>query len=125
VAVLVSAEFTGSAGGGMIDALGWFGSALIVASLMSRRPAPFRVLNLVSAVVLLAFNLAIDLWSMVVLNVAILAVNAWHLGKLVRRTPVLAPAPPREGWFLPSHPPAPRHMNDMARASGGLTWYAD
>jgi hypothetical protein len=37
---------------------------------------------------------------MVVLNVAILAVNTWQLRKLVPRAPVLDPAPPEEGWFL-------------------------
>ena len=122
---LVLDEFGGSAGGDMIDALGWFGSALIVASLMLRRQAPFRVLNLASAVVLLAFNLAIGLWSMVVLNVAILTVNAWHLGRLGRRTAALTPAPPQEGWFMRSDAPAPRHVNDMARASSRLAWDAD
>jgi hypothetical protein len=123
--VLVSAEFAGLAGGDMIDALGWFGSALIVASLMLRRPAPFRVLNLASAVVLLVFDTAIGLWSMVALNVAILAVNGWQLGRLVRRTPALDPAPPPEGWFTRSDTPAPRHSNNMARASSGPTWYGD
>jgi hypothetical protein len=86
--------------GDMIEALGWSGSALIVASLTLRRPGPFRAVNRASAVVLLAFNLAIGLWSMVVLNVAILAVNAWHLGRLVRRPPALDPAPPQEGWYI-------------------------
>jgi hypothetical protein len=63
----------------MISALGWLGSGLIVASLVQRRPRPFRVLNLVSAAVLLAFNLAIGLWPMVMLNVIILIVNGCQL----------------------------------------------
>jgi inner membrane protein len=94
------ADFAGSADNGMIQALGWFGSALVVASLALHRPVPFRLVNLASAVVLLTFNLAIGLWSMVVLNVAILAVNVWQLRKLARRSPVLDPAPPEEGWFI-------------------------
>jgi hypothetical protein len=92
----------------MITALGWLGSALIVASLAMHRRVPFRLLNLLSAIVLLAFNFAIGLWSMVALNGAVLVVNAWHLQKLFggtrRRTlpapkPGLSPAPPAEGWF--------------------------
>jgi hypothetical protein len=68
----------------MTQTLGWFGSALIVASLVTRQPIRFRLLNLASAVVLLAFNLAIELWSMVALNIVILAVNVWQLRTLWR-----------------------------------------
>src|SRR5215471_16336743 len=68
----------------MTQTLGWFGSALIVASLITRQPIRFRLLNLASAVVLLAFNLAIDLWSMVALNIVILMVNVWQLKTLWR-----------------------------------------
>jgi hypothetical protein len=63
----------------MIQALGWLGSALIVASLTQTRAIPFRLLNLASAAVLFAFNLVIGLWSMVVLNSVILIVNLWQL----------------------------------------------
>jgi cytoskeletal protein RodZ len=69
----------------MVHVLGWLGSALIVASLAQDRPVPFRLLNLVSAVVLLVFNLAIGLWSMVALNVVIIAVNSWQLRAIYRR----------------------------------------
>jgi hypothetical protein len=69
----------------MTQTLGWFGSALIVASLVTRQPIRFRLLNLASAVVLLAFNLAIELWSMVALNVVILMVNIWQLSTLWRK----------------------------------------
>jgi hypothetical protein len=68
----------------MIELLGWLGSALIVASLTRTRPVTFRLLNLASAIVLLVFNLAIGLWSMVVLNVTILVVNGWQLRLLAR-----------------------------------------
>jgi hypothetical protein len=68
----------------MTQTLGWFGSALIVASLVTRQPVRFRLLNLASAVVLLTFNLAIELWSMVALNVVILMVNVWQLRTLWR-----------------------------------------
>jgi hypothetical protein len=68
----------------MIQTLGWFGSALIVASLVAKQPLPFRLLNLASAVVLLVFNLAIELWPMVALNIVILMVNVWQLTSLWR-----------------------------------------
>jgi hypothetical protein len=70
----------------MIQTLGWFGSALIVASLVAKQPTRFRLLNLASAVVLLVFNLAIELWSMVALNIVILIVNVWRLTSLWRMT---------------------------------------
>jgi hypothetical protein len=77
----------------------WLGSGLVVASLAQTRALPFRLLNLASAVVLLAFNLAIGLWSMVVLNVVILGVNGWQLHALtrrpVRRVRARAQMPPR------------------------------
>lgn len=73
--------------GGMVHALGWLGSTLIVASLAQSRALPFRLLNLASAVVLLVFNLAIGLWSMVVLNSVILIVNSWQLRRLVTSGP--------------------------------------
>jgi len=114
-----------SAVDGMIQLLGWCGSALVVASLMLHRPAPFRVINLASAVVLLAFNLAIGLWSMVVLNSVILAVNTWHLRKLVRSAQMLDPAPPQQGWFIRSNTLAPRHAHDDAPVSTELTWLTD
>ena len=69
----------------MIAALGWLGSALIVVSLMQRRAVPFRLLNQASALVLLVFNVAIGLWSMVALNVVILTVNTWQLVDLIGR----------------------------------------
>jgi hypothetical protein len=70
----------------MTQTLGWFGSALIVASLVAKQPIRFRLLNLASAVVLLVFNLALELWSMVALNIVILMVNVWRLMSLWRIT---------------------------------------
>jgi inner membrane protein len=91
----------------MIQLLGWIGSALIVLSLTLRRQLPFRLVNLISAGVLLVFNLAIGLWSMVLLNTTIMIVNLYQLRRMRRhhRTPRrtgrtgLVQAPPAEGWF--------------------------
>jgi len=66
----------------MIQLLGWIGSALVVISLTLQRPVPFRLVNLISAAVLLVFNIAIGLLAMVFLNVVILIVNFWQLQRL-------------------------------------------
>ena len=68
----------------MITVLGWVGSALFVASLAQRRQASFRVLNLLGAAVLLVFDVAINLWAMAVLNVAILVAYGYPLIQLAR-----------------------------------------
>jgi hypothetical protein len=86
----------------MTQTLGWFGSALIVASLVARQPIRFRLLNLASAVVLLVFNLAIELWSMVALNIVILVVNVWQLASLWRTTRERTPSHGRSRTPVPT-----------------------
>ncbi len=66
-----------------LDVLGWGGSALLVFSVMQARVLRFRVLNLVACVVLAGFNAAIDVWSMVAMNVALTLINLWHIRTLV------------------------------------------
>jgi hypothetical protein len=86
-----------------------------------RRQLPFRLVNLASAGVLLVFNIAIGLVSMVVLNITIMIVNVYQLRRTRRhrqaphqpRHKGLVQAPPAEGWFstetrLPRHPIAAR-----------------
>jgi hypothetical protein len=100
-----AADSTTTWKGLMIQLLGWIGSALIVLSLTLRRQLPFRLVNLMSAGVLLVFNLAIGLWSMILLNTAIMIVNLYQLRRMhIRRGPHpetgrtgLVHAPPAEG----------------------------
>ncbi len=66
-----------------LDLLGWFGSALLVVSLLQTRVLRFRVLNLVAAVVLTGFNVALEIWQLVTMNVVLSLINAWHIRKLV------------------------------------------
>ena len=66
-----------------LDLLGWFGSALLVVSLLQTRVLRFRVLNLVAAVVLTGFNVALQIWQLVVMNIVLSAINLWHIRKLV------------------------------------------
>ena len=66
------------------DALGWAGSALLVFSLMQARVLRFRVLNLVACVILIVFNLILEIWPMVAMNVVLSAINVWFIAKLLR-----------------------------------------
>jgi hypothetical protein len=67
-----------------LDLVGWLGSALLIYSVMQARVLRFRVLNLVACVVLTGFNAALEIWPMVAMNVALTAINAWHIRALVR-----------------------------------------
>jgi hypothetical protein len=66
-----------------LDLIGWFGSALLVVSLMQARVLRFRVLNLVACIVLTGFNAALEIWPMVAMNVVLSLINLWHIRKLV------------------------------------------
>lgn len=68
----------------LLDAFGWFGSALLVFSLMQARVLRFRVLNLVACLILLGFNLALGIWPMVAMNAVLSAINVWFIAKLQR-----------------------------------------
>jgi hypothetical protein len=67
----------------LLDLIGWFGSALLVVSVMQARLLRFRVLNLLACVVLTGFNAALEIWPMVAMNVALTLINLWHIRKLV------------------------------------------
>jgi len=66
-----------------LDLIGWFGSALLIVSVMQARLLRFRVLNLFACVVLTGFNAALSIWPMVAMNVALSLINLWHIRKLV------------------------------------------
>jgi hypothetical protein len=66
------------------NALGWAGSALLVFSLMQARVLRFRVLNLVACVILIVFNLILEIWPMVAMNVVLSAINVWFIAMLLR-----------------------------------------
>ena len=66
------------------DALGWAGSALLVFSLMQARVLRFRVLNLIACVILIVFNLILEIWPMVAMNVVLSAINVWFIARLLK-----------------------------------------
>jgi hypothetical protein len=66
-----------------LDALGWAGSALLIASLLQARVLRFRILNSVACVVLIIFNGLVGVWPMMALNVALLGINLWFIRQLL------------------------------------------
>jgi hypothetical protein len=66
-----------------LDLIGWFGSALLVVSLLQTRVLRFRILNLVASTVLTGFNAALGIWPMVAMNITLALINIWHIRKLV------------------------------------------
>lgn len=67
-----------------IDALGWFGSALLVFSLLQARTLRLRVLNTVACVILTVFNAVLGVWPMVAMNVVLAGINLFFIARMVR-----------------------------------------
>lgn len=66
-----------------LDVIGWFGSALLIYSVMQARVLRFRVLNLAASAILAGFNAVLEIWPMVAMNVVLCAINLWHVRALV------------------------------------------
>ena len=67
---------------GWLDALGWFGSALLIFSLLQARVLRFRVFNFAASLVLTTFNALLEIWPMVAMNAVLAAINVYFLRKL-------------------------------------------
>lgn len=67
-----------------LDALGWFGSALLVFSLLQARILRLRVLNTVACVILTVFNALISVWPMVAMNVVLAGINLFFIVRMLR-----------------------------------------
>jgi hypothetical protein len=63
----------------LLEALGWFGSAVLVWSLLQTQLSRLRVINLVGCVILIAYNAIVGVWPMVGLNIVLAAINIWYL----------------------------------------------
>ncbi len=105
-----------------MDVIGWLGSAILVVSLAQTRVLRFRVLNLLAAVLLVAFNAAVAVWPMVALNVVITVLDAWVLLRLARtrhdeRAYEVLPIAPGEAYL--GHLLA-RHASDITRFNPDL-----
>ena len=67
-----------------VDALGWFGSALLVFSLLQARILRLRILNTVACAILVVFNAAIEVWPMVAMNIVLGAINLFFIVRMLR-----------------------------------------
>jgi len=68
----------------VLSIIGWVGSALVVVSLLQTRILRLRALNLVGCVILVGFNLAIEVWPLVGMNVVLTLINVVQLWRLLR-----------------------------------------
>ena len=67
-----------------VDALGWFGSALLVFSLLQARILRLRVLNTVACVILVFFNALVGVWPMVAMNIVLAGINLTFIVRMLR-----------------------------------------
>lgn len=78
----------------LLGALGWGGSALLVVSLLQSKLTRLRVLNLISCVLLVVYNIALSVWPMAAMNAALLVINGFYLVREARKgTPSAASSP--------------------------------
>lgn len=68
----------------LVEALGWAGSLVLVASLLQVSMLRLRTLNLTASVMLVAYSLAIETWPMVALNSVVAAINIVFIVRLKR-----------------------------------------
>ena len=61
------------------EALGWVGSVLLVVSLLQSRMLALRVLNLIAALLLIAYNIALNVWPSVAMNAAVALIDSYYL----------------------------------------------
>ena len=68
----------------MIDLLGWFGSGLLVLSLLQRGMLTLRIINLAACVVLVVFNWVVGVWPMVGMNAAVGLIDIYYVWRIAR-----------------------------------------
>ena len=59
----------------MTAALGWIGTALVLASYAQSNVVRLRTVSLFASAILVSFNVLIEVWSNVALEIALVAVN--------------------------------------------------
>lgn len=68
----------------VLELVGWFGSAILVISLLQTRVMRLRVLNAIASAILVGYNAAIQVWPMVGLNVVLVGINTVIIWRLLR-----------------------------------------
>lgn len=69
-----------------VEATGYLGSALVAASLTQSRILWLRLLSLSGAVVFTVYGVLIESIPIVLTNLILLAINIWHLGRIMSGT---------------------------------------
>ena len=69
----------------ILEIIGWFGSALLVVSLLQTRVMRLRVLNSAASAVLVGYNAALEVWPMVAMNVVLVAINLSVIWRMLRQ----------------------------------------
>ncbi len=102
----------------MIAALGWIGSALIVLALTRSDLRQLHRINLIAALLLMVFNVAMEIPSMIALNVVLATVNSYKLWSGREHQGTLnAPRRPGSPTRWTSTPSRPSNLPGEAAAS--------
>jgi hypothetical protein len=67
-----------------IEVFGWIGSGLLIVSLLQSKMLILRVINSIASAMLVFYNVLVETWPMVGMNAAVILINAWHIGKILR-----------------------------------------
>lgn len=79
-----------------LQVIGWIGSALLVLSLLQSRMLALRVLNLIAAILLIAYNLVLAVWPSVAMNAAVAAIDVFYLAWMARSAEIRRTRPASE-----------------------------
>ncbi len=63
----------------MIQLIGYAGSVLVVVSFTMRRIVPLRLVSVAGAIVTAVYGLLIQAWPVLITNLVIVGIHAWHL----------------------------------------------
>ena len=92
-----------------LEVFGWFGSALLIFSILQTKFLRFRILNGIASAVLMAYNAFLGVWPAVAMNAVLVVINAYFIVKLIgdrRRAKAFTfadAAPSMVEWFLARH----------------------
>lgn len=70
--------------GWWLEAIGWFGSVVLVVSLLQTRLLRLRAINLIGSLILLSYNALIGVLPMVGLNAVLASINIYYLVTMLR-----------------------------------------
>lgn len=71
--------------------LGWLGTVLVIASYAQSSVWRLRVISMVASAVLIVFNIALGIWSNVVLELALVGINVVRLARRRVAAPAAVP----------------------------------